>query len=190
MSKDMDRPFLVGEKIYLRPFDVDDIEGDYIQWVNDSEIIGHLASNAFPKTKSELVDFVNDVLNNRDYVFFAVIEKISGKHIGNVKIGPINWIDRRTNYGRMMSKYSWGKGYGTEILQLLIQYIFEVLNLNRIIDYAVSSNKASIKSNEKAGMDVEGEIEQFVYKDGHYQNVTILGLTRKRYNAKKRDGQI
>jgi len=49
----------------------------------------------------------------------------------------------------MMSKYSWGKGYGTEILQLLIQYIFEVLNLNRIIDYAVSSNKASIKSNEK-----------------------------------------
>ena len=65
MSKDMDRPFLVGEKIYLRPFDVDDIEGDYIQWVNDSEIIGHLASNAFPKTKSELVDFVNDVLNNR-----------------------------------------------------------------------------------------------------------------------------
>ena len=89
-----------------------------------------------------------------------------------------------------MSKYSWGKGYGTEILQLLIQYIFEVLNLNRIIDYAVSSNKASIKSNEKAGMDVEGEIEQFVYKDGHYQNVTILGLTRKRYNAKKRDGQI
>jgi len=75
MSKDMDRPFLVGEKIYLRPFDVDDIEGDYIQWVNDSEIIGHLASNAFPKTKSELVDFVNDVLNNRDYVFLLLSKK-------------------------------------------------------------------------------------------------------------------
>ena len=77
MSKDMDRPFLVGEKIYLRPFDVDDIEVDYIQWVNDSEIIGHLASNAFPKTKSELVDFVNDVLNNKNPKHITLFSMIS-----------------------------------------------------------------------------------------------------------------
>jgi len=190
MSNKMDRPFLVGEKIYLRPFDLDDIDGDYFQWVNDSEIIRLLDSNAFPKTKAEIVDYVTNTLNNKDYLFFAVIEKSSGKHIGNVKIGPINWIDRRNGYGRMMSRASWGKGYGTEIVQLIIRHIFDVLNLNRIIDYATSSNIASIKSNEKAGMDVEGEIEEYDYRDGEYQNVTIIGLTRKRYLAKKREGLI
>tara|TARA_B100000315_G_C14592899_1_gene596929 strand:- start:3630 stop:3899 length:270 start_codon:yes stop_codon:yes gene_type:complete len=87
-----------------------------------------------------------------------------------------------------MSKYSWRKGYGTEVLQLVIRNVFDVLNLNRIVDYAISSNLASIKSNEKAGMDIEGKIDEYVYKDGIYHDVTILGLTRKKYLDKKRDG--
>ena len=39
-------------------------------------------------------------------------------------------------------------------------------------------------------MDVEGEIEEYDYRDGEYQSVTIIGLTRKRYLAKKREGLI
>ena len=58
MIPKMDRPFLVGEKIYLRPFDLDDVDGDYIQWVNDGELIKHLSSNAFPKPKGMILDFV------------------------------------------------------------------------------------------------------------------------------------
>ncbi|MBW1728596.1 MAG: GNAT family N-acetyltransferase [Deltaproteobacteria bacterium] len=164
----MDRPFLVGEKIYLRAFDMDDLEGDYIQWMNDGEIIRHLASNAFPKTKDELKRYVEQMIHNPDYVFFAVIEKSTGKHVGNAKLGPINWIDRRTHYGRVMSKETWGKGYGSEVLKLMIKYAFEILNLNRMIDFIVSSNLGSIRSNQKAGMDVEGEIKEWAYKDGKY----------------------
>jgi [ribosomal protein S5]-alanine N-acetyltransferase len=186
MNKKKDRPFLVGKKIYLRPFDLDDIEGEYIQWINDSEIIQNLSSlNAIPKTKADLIDYVSSILKNKDYIFFAIIENSSGKHIGNFKIGPINWIDSTTNYGRMISKEVWGKSYGTEAFQLVIKYIFETLNLNKIYGIALSRNKASLRSNEKAGMNVEGEIEEFVYKDGSYQNATILGLTRKMYFSRK-----
>jgi len=84
----MDRPFLVGEKIYLRPFDEDDLEGDYVQWVNDREIIKHLASNAFPKTRDELKNYVTQVANSPDYIFLAVMEKSTEKHVGNAKLGP------------------------------------------------------------------------------------------------------
>ena len=180
----MDRAFLIGKKIYLRPFDIDDLEGNYLQWVNDGEILQHLASNAFPKTKEDLSNYVNNILSDNSYVYFAVIEKSTETHIGNVKIGPINWIDRRTGYGRMMSKESWGKGYGSEVLKLIIQYVFDTLNLNRIIDYAVSDNIASIKSNVKAGMDIEGTIEEYVFKNGEYKSVTILGLTKEKYIKK------
>jgi len=186
----MDRPFLVGEKIYLRPFDEDDLEGDYVQWVNDREIIKHLASNAFPKTRDELKNYVTQVANSPDYIFLAVMEKSTEKHVGNAKLGPISWIDRRTHFGRLMAKETWVKGYGSEVLRLMIQYSFEILNLNRMVDFAVSSNLASIRSNQKAGMDVEGEIREWVYRDGEYQSVTIVGLTRKRYFEKKAQGLI
>ena len=186
----MDRPFLVGDNVYLRPFDLDDLEGDYVQWINDAEIIQHLGSNAFPKTRGELEEWVKGVLKDPNSVFFAVVEKSSGKHIGNLKLSIKSWIDRRASYGRMMSKESWGKGYGTEVLKLMLKYAFEVLNLNRVMDYAVSSNLASIRSNQKAGIDVEGEIEEYVYKDGDYQSVKIVGLTRNRYFEKKAAGLI
>ena len=39
MNEKIDRPFLMGKKIYLRPFDLDDIEGDYLQWINDGEMV-------------------------------------------------------------------------------------------------------------------------------------------------------
>jgi len=186
----IDRPFLVGEKVYLRPFDLDDLEGDYAQWINDGEIIKFLASNAFPKTKESLTDYVKAVLNDPNSVFFAIVDKQSNQHVGNAKLGPINWIDRRTHYGRILSKDTWGKGFGTDALRLLIFYSFEVLNLNRIVDFAVSENQASIKSNQKAGMDVEGEIKEWLFRDGRYQNVTILGLTKTSYLEKKKAGLI
>ena len=59
-----------------------------------------------------------------------------------------------------MSKNSSGKGYGTEALQLIIRYVFDTLNLDRIIDFITSSNKAAIRSNLKAGMVVEGELKE------------------------------
>lgn len=180
----MDRAFLVGEKIYLRPLDMDDLDGDYIQWINDPEVTMFLDS-PFPKTKEDLENYVKSVLKDPHYVFFAVVEKGTNRHIGNVKIGPINWIHRRTNFGRMLSKDYWGKGYGTEIIKLIVKYVFEQLNLNHILDFIVADNIKAIKSNEKAGLDVEGNIKEYVYSNGKYRDVVILGLTRSRYEEKK-----
>ena len=34
----MKNPFLLGEKIYLRGLNEKDINGNYIKWLNDSEV--------------------------------------------------------------------------------------------------------------------------------------------------------
>jgi len=187
MSNKMDRPFLVGEKIYLRPFDLDDIDGEYIQWVNDEEMVRFNDTLKRPTTFNQAKEYVEKILNSDNYIFFAVIEKSTGRHIGNVKLGPIDWIDRRTMWGRLLSKESWGKGYGSEVMQLIIKYAFEVLNLNKMWDGAISSNKPSIKSNLNAGMKIEGEIKEYVYRKGKYESITILGMTKKEYFKMKND---
>lgn len=177
----LDRPFLVGEKIYLRPLDLDDVNQDYLNWINDEEVIGNLAT-VFPSTKEDLEGFVNSVLKNRNYVFFAIVEKKTNKHIGNVKLGPIEWISRTSNYGLMLGdKSSWGKGYAQEAFALLLKFAFGSLNLHKIWDMAVITNIASIKANEKVGFKVEAELEKHVYKNGKYHNVAVLGLLKENY---------
>jgi RimJ/RimL family protein N-acetyltransferase len=177
----LDRPFLIGEKVYLRPLDMDDLEGDYLNWINDEDVIRNLATT-FPTTKQQLEEYVQSVLSSKNYSFFAVIEKETGKHIGNVKVGPIDWINRLTNYGRMMGdKGSWGKGYGTEVLKLIQRYVFEKLNLHKLFDMAIASNEGSIKSNIKAGFKIEATLKEHIFHEGKYVDVVALSITSDEY---------
>lgn len=180
-TKQLDRPFLVGEKVYLRPLDIDDVNQKYLNWINDGEVISQLAT-IFPTPLYKLESFVKSILDNTNYVFFAIIEKETNKHIGNIKLGPINWINRMSNYGLMLGdKDSWGKGYAQESFILLLKYAFERLNLHKIWDMAATSNIASIKANQKVGFIIEAELKEHTFKNGKYEDVVVLSLLAKDY---------
>lgn len=180
--KNMDRPFLVGKDIYLRPLDVDDLEGDYLQWVNDEEVSKHMGTLNFPMTKGQLEEYFRDIVKSRKYAFFAIIEKKSNKHIGNVKLGPIDWINRLTEYGRMIGdKKSWGKGYSTEVVELMLKYAFERLNIHKVMVTVVATNTASIKSNEKVALKIEARLKDHVFKLGRWEDMVIMSITQDEY---------
>lgn len=184
----MDRPFLIGKKIYLRPLDIEDLEGRYLQWINDENIIGHMGTLHLPSTKNRLRDYLIEQLNSKDIVFLAVIEKKTSRHIGNVKIGPIDWVSRVTEYGRMIGeKSAQGKGYGTEITELILEYGFEKLNLHKIFSTPSVENKASIRSNEKAGLRKEAILKEHKYENGHYADLCVMAITKKEYFKLRKD---
>ena len=35
----MKNAFLIGKQIYLKPLEEEDLDGDYLKWLNDPEII-------------------------------------------------------------------------------------------------------------------------------------------------------
>jgi RimJ/RimL family protein N-acetyltransferase len=184
-AQKMDRPFLVGEKIYLRPLDLDDANQKYLNWINDEEVIKMLAT-INPTTLYKLEDYVKSILDSPNYTFFAIVEKETNNHIGNVKLGPINWINRTTNFGLMIGdKASWGKGYAQESFILLLKFAFEKLNLHKIWDMAIVSNVASIKANQKAGFKIEAELKKHVFKNGKYEDVVVLSLLAEDYFNKE-----
>tara|TARA_Y100001958_G_C21248715_1_gene581908 strand:- start:30327 stop:30917 length:591 start_codon:yes stop_codon:yes gene_type:complete len=178
----MDRPFLIGDRIYLRPLDIDDVDGPYLHWVNNEEIISSLESLYLPTSRQQLVDYLSSVINNKDIVFLAIIETQTNKHVGNIKLGPIDWIKRKAIYGRMIGdKESWGKGYGTEAARLIIKYGFERLNLHKIGAMALIVNKGSIKSNQKAGLKIECTIPEEVFRNGKWIDCVSLSITENEY---------
>jgi len=178
----MDRPFLVGKRIYLRPLDIEDLSGRYLQWVNDERIIRNMGTLYFPSTKKRLQDYLIEQLNNKDVLFFAIVEKKTGKHIGNVKLGPIDWVNSVVEYGRMIGeKSARGRGYGTEVSILVIKYCFEVLNLHKVFATPSAENLPSIDSNKKAGLKTEAILKEHKYKEGRYTDVCVMAITKKEY---------
>jgi len=181
----MDRPtvqcrhFLEGKRLYLREVRPSDVSENYYRWMNDPEVTHYLESRFYPNSIEGLREYVESKLGDRDNVFLAIVLKEGGRHIGNIKLGPINWIHRFADVGIVIGeKDCWGKGYATESIRLVVDYAFHVLNLHKVTAGCYSLNEGSAKAFQKAGFVVEGTHRQQYYCCGSYVDGVLLGLTR------------
>lgn len=183
----MEKAFIIGEKVYLRPLERKDLEGDYRNWINDPEVTRHIDSGAFPVNDDQLLDYFERNTKDRSTVFFAIVDKENEKHIGNAKLYLIDWVNRKSHRGIMIGDTSyWGKGVGLEVINLISKYAFETLNLNRVAAGSYPGNIGIIKVNERAGYKIEGTIRQAVYRDGSYQDVISWSILKEDYMALKK----
>ena len=92
-----------------------------------------------------------------------VIEESSMNHfIGLIAINLGNKKHRSAEVWYKLHKNHWGKGYGTEALNRILDFGFEDLNLHRIQAGCAVDNIASIKVLEKVGMLREGRGRQLL----------------------------
>jgi RimJ/RimL family protein N-acetyltransferase len=67
-------------------------------------------------------------------------------------------------------------GCGTDALHVLIKFIFEQLNINKIKLNTFSFNKGGIKAFEKVGFKVEGILREELFRDGQYHDIYVMAL--------------
>lgn len=181
---ELDRPFIVGECVYLRPLEVEDVTDKYLQWMNDESIARYIPTMSLPGTRKAVMDYVESQVNNSDVMFFAIIEKSTGNHVGNIKLGPVNWRDRRAEYGRIIGEAeARSNGYGSEAVRLLLQYAFNTLNLRKIYANCIQNNAAAIRSNEKNGLAVETILKEYIYVQGVYEDVVMMSITQDHWRS-------
>jgi RimJ/RimL family protein N-acetyltransferase len=93
----------------------------------------------------------------------------SPKHIGLIGYRELNIISRRCTVGSGIGvKEYWGKGFGTDAMKTLIHYLFQTMNLNRVQLDTWCGNVQAIRSYEKCGFVVEGQLRNDAYIDGKY----------------------
>ena len=122
--------FLKGETIGLRTLNEKDIEGNYRHWLNDPEIVQFNSHGRFPMTPEKLSEFVQSSFKSNTSLVLAVIDFNTQKHIGNISLQNINWVDRNAEIAFLLGeKDYWGKAVMLEAGQLLISHGFDTLNL-------------------------------------------------------------
>jgi RimJ/RimL family protein N-acetyltransferase len=71
-----------------------------------------------------------------------------------------------------------GKGYVTEAVQLLTDYLYATKKVNRIHLVIVPENAASRRIAEKCGFTLEGTLRGAFFNDGRNQDVVLYSLLR------------
>ena len=168
---------LVGKKIVLRSIMIEDCNEQYVKWLNDEEVNQYLETRWVCQDIMAIKTFVKTMINAQDSYLFAIIEKETKRHVGNIKIGPINFIHKFADISYFIGdKESWGKGYATEAISILTNFAFSILNLNRVEAGAYFNNIASIKALKKNGYVCEGRYRNKVLSGGQYVDIVRFGI--------------
>ena len=145
---------ITGERICLRELTEKDATMKYCSWLNDPE------TNKFLETKNATIESLRKYIQERrvddNCLFLGIFSKETKSHIGNIKLEPIDFESEKATLGVLIGdKGYWGKGIGTEAVQLLVVYAFEDLGLKRIELGVISGNKVAISCYQKAGFKID-----------------------------------
>lgn len=174
--------FLNGKSIYLRGIDISDATENYLSWLNDEEITKGLLTGYYPSTMGDLRKFIESINQNPNAVMFAICDRETNKHIGNIKIDRFDWISRTCELGILIGdKNYWGKGVGKEACSLVIQYAFHKINFRKVLLTVYNNNPAAIKLYQKLGFVMEGTLRKHIFVEGEYIDKHFMGLFKEEF---------
>tara|TARA_Y100000389_G_C17467924_1_gene527429 strand:+ start:1540 stop:2100 length:561 start_codon:yes stop_codon:yes gene_type:complete len=156
-----------GNKILLEPFSHKFINDDYLAWMNDKDTTKFIQKAKKNNTLEDLNLFANEMIASEVDYFFAILLKKNLQHVGNVRLGPIDFKLMKSNFGIMIgSKNFRGCGIGTEVLKLIKEFSFGYLKLKQIIFPVVEEHVPAMRLYKNAGFVLQNTLKKTFNKDG------------------------
>lgn len=176
----MENSFLEGKNIFLRPLEKSDLDGNYRFWFNDKTVTQFTTHGRFPHLYDNNVTYFDEMKNSNNLLVLAIVDKKSKKHVGNVALSSINWIDRNAEIGIVIGeKEAWGKGFAKEAWSMLIEHGFKSLNLHRIYCGTHKDNIGMQKVAIAVGMTEDGRFKDNIFKNGKYHDTIQYSVINK-----------
>jgi len=106
-------------------------------------------------------------------IVYKGIEKI-----GLVRMDEIDYINRSIRIGGDIHPKYRGEGYGISMINMVIEYCFDCLNMNRIWLMVLENNDIAKHIYNKVGFKEEGRQRKAIYRNGEYVDYIMMGVLR------------
>jgi methionyl-tRNA formyltransferase/RimJ/RimL family protein N-acetyltransferase len=164
-------------RLKLVPLDIEFACQYYVNWMNDLAVFEHLDSGG-DYTLSTLKSYIENVLENNIKIWAIIIKK-ENKHIGNVKIDPIQ--NNSGEYGIMIGdRISWGKGFAKEASNKILEICFNQFNLRQVTLGVEKENIRALKLYKSLGFSTDAPSEgnstserMILKRDSFNQDTTV-----------------
>lgn len=137
----------------------------YLKWMNDYEVVKYTSSKLKIYSKEDIMSYIKNMNNSLNDFLFGVF--VDNEHVGNLKIGFIDYINRTCELGLIIGdKKYWGKGIATKAIELGVKFAFDYLDLFKIKAGMVECNEGSYKAFLKNGFKEVGRWEKEFFING------------------------
>ncbi len=180
---------IIGDRVRFRAIEKSDLP-HFVRWLNDPEVRQGLSMNR-PLSLAEEEEWFKSVLQSPPELRPLAIEVQTASEgdewtfVGNCGLIHVNWENRSAEVGiHIGEKKYWNQGFGTEVMQLMCQHVFDDLNLHRLWLRVFETNQRAIRAYEKAGFMLEGRNREAQYLDGQYVDVLMMSILQSEWRTK------
>ena len=166
---------LEGRNVNLRIMEREDLS-IVKEWDNEVGIMGEYEP-IVQETKTDL-EKQFDKLTEGQWFF---VEKKDGAKIGFIA----HFVAHDTVIGYALLPNERGKGYGSEAVQIMADYLFLTKNIVRIQAETHPENIASQRVLEKAGFKKEGIIRKSFFSRGIWRDTAMFSILREEWKEPK-----
>ncbi len=177
-----------GDKVILRALEKKDIPYIY-DYINDYSTYSSFTDSPVTPKSTESVEKWTDY-DNPSIITFAVDDKDEGRFIGTCQLRDIDRLSGRCWLSILIGdKNSRGKGYGRDIMKLLLNYAFMELNMYKVSLRVYSDNPSAYSLYEKTGFTREGILKKEIYRKGKYMDQIQYSILKDMWMEKTSSGE-
>jgi RimJ/RimL family protein N-acetyltransferase len=134
----------------------------------------------YPYLEQDANDYISSMLSANENDTFAFAITLDDKAIGSIGVFRQQNIHRQTaEMGYYVAEEYWGKGFMTEAVKQICEYVFEHSDIIRIYAEPFSCNMGSCRVLEKAGFQYEGTLRSNAIKNGKVMDMKMYSLLRE-----------
>jgi RimJ/RimL family protein N-acetyltransferase len=171
---------LEGENVNLRISEKDDYP-ILADWFNEPEVFGE-----YNPLHQVTVEEIGKLFSGPNEVKPFIVEDKTGKKVGFiVYFYMVHPACRLLEVGYSFVPSERGKGYGTEALGMMVDFLFLTKDASRIQALTDSRNLASQKILEKVGFKKEGALRRSMFIRGEWRDSWIYSILREEWKNPK-----
>lgn len=154
---------LETDRLILRKYERNDAPAMYKNWASDGMVTKYLtwpAHSSQEITQSIIDDWVSQYSDKKYYHWAIVLKEHGDEPIGDIAVVDIKENTSKAHIGYCIGRKWWNKGITSEALGAVMNFLFDIVEVNRIEARHDSRNPNSGKVMMKCGMKYEGTLRE------------------------------
>ena len=184
MNTMMPFPVIETERPILRKQTDDDII-PMLRLCQDEEVMLYYGKELYKEEKQskDELDWFIKIWKEGTGLRWIISLKADEKLIGDIGFYDYEKKHRKTEVGYKLASAHWKKGYMSEALEAVLEYIYKETDVNRVQALVDPRNPPSYLLLEKYGFQQEGTLRDYEFEKGDYVDLVILSILRREWDS-------
>ena len=147
------------DRLILRRYTADDAEAMFKNWASDPEVTRFLTwptHTSADVTREVIASWLPHYVEDNYYHWTITLKSNGDEPIGDIAVVRQDEKTSMAHIGYSLGRKWWHQGITSEALKAVMDYLFDVVGLNRVAACHDANNPKSGRVMEKAGMKLEG----------------------------------